>query len=279
MFTPTNVISASYALQESTHGSSFFAPLPIAYQRRQCNEFMKLGLQGSTIIFSSGDGGIGPRSERCLGTNDTIFSPGFPATCPYLTTVGSTTLPSGASAGIDAEIATTQFGSGGGFSNIYDIPDYQASAVANYFEHYVPDYPFYQSTNNDSFGLNGGIYNRNGRGYPDVSAVGQNILTVISGHAELEGGTSASAPIFAAIITRINDERIAVGKKPVGFVNPVLYANPDVLHDITQGSNPTEVNCGVAGRTGFVASPGWDPVSGLGTPDYPKMLELFLSLP
>lgn len=59
----------------------------------------------------------------------------------------------------------------------------------------------------------------------------------------------------------------------VGFVNPVLYEHPEVLHDITNGSNP---NCG---SSGFKTAPGWDPVTGLGTPDYPKMLELFMSLP
>lgn len=45
-------------------------------------------------------------------------------------------------------------------------------------------------------------------------------------------------PIFAAIINRIIDERLAVGKGPVGFINPVLYKNPSVLNDITNGTNP-----------------------------------------
>ena len=50
-------------------------------------------------------------------------------------------------------------------------------------------------------------------------------------------------------------------------------ADPHVLNDITNGPNP---NCG---SSGFPAVPGWDPVTGLGTPNYPKMLKLFLSLP
>jgi len=58
------------------------------------------------------------------------------------------------------------------------------------------------------------------------------------------GGTSASSPTFAAILTRINEERIAVGKSTIGFVNPTLYANPQVLHDITSpytlGYNPSK---------------------------------------
>jgi tripeptidyl-peptidase-1 len=72
---------------------------------------------------------------------------------------------------------------------------------------------------------------------------------------------------------QINEERLAIGKSTVGFINPALYSNPWVLNDITNGSNP---NCGTGG---FSAVPGWDPVTGLGTPNYPRMLELFLSLP
>jgi tripeptidyl-peptidase-1 len=86
------------------------------------------------------------------------------------------------------------------------------------------------------------------------------------------GGTSAAAPAFASILNLINEERLAANKSTVGFVNPTLYANPQVLHDITSGTNP---GCNT---TGFSASAGWDPVTGLGTPNYPKMLELFMSL-
>ena len=89
----------------------------------------------------------------------------------------------------------------------------------------------------------------------------------------MTGGTSAAAPIFASVVNLINEERIKVGKGPVGFVNPVLYANPEVLNDITNGSNP---GCGT---DGFSASKGWDPLTGLGTPNYMKMLDLFMGLP
>lgn len=60
-----------------------------------------------------------------------------------------------------------------------------------------------------------------------------------------------------------------------GFLALLLTDNADanVLKDITNGSNP---NCG---SSGFAAVPGWDPVTGLGTPDYPKLLKLFMSLP
>ena len=58
------------------------------------------------------------------------------------------------------------------------------------------------------------------------------------GFASLNGGTSAAAPIMASVITRINQERTAAGKGPVGYVNPVFYAHPEMFNDITDGNNP-----------------------------------------
>jgi tripeptidyl-peptidase-1 len=129
------------------------------------------------------------------------------------------------------------------------------------------------SKSQGNYNSSNGIYNRNGRGIPDVAANGDNIATYTAGRFRLSGGTSASSPIFASIITRIVEERIKRGKGPLGFINPVLYDHPYVLNDITNGTNP---GCGTEG---FAASKGWDPVTGLGTPNYPKMLDLFLSLP
>lgn len=105
-----------------------------------------------------------------------------------------------------------------------------------------------------------------------MSAIGDNVIIYNKGAPTLIGGTSAAAPVFAAILTRINEKRLAAGKPTVGFVNPVLYANPGVLHDITTGSNP---GCNT---NGFAVSSGWDPVTGLGTPNYPAMLSLFMGL-
>ena len=67
---------------------------------------------------------------------------------------------------------------------------------------------------------------------------GDNIATYVGGAFTLEGGTSASSPIFAALVNRIIEERIKVGKGPVGFINPVLYEHPEVLNDIVNGTNP-----------------------------------------
>ncbi|KAE8390103.1 peptidase S8/S53 domain-containing protein [Aspergillus alliaceus] len=273
VFKPTNVISVSYGMQENQ--------LPASYQQRQCLEFLKLGLQGVSVLFASGDNGVaGPPGTAgvengCLG-NGSIFSPAFPNSCPYITNVGATKVYPGQTVS-DPESAVYDpngiysYASGGGFSNIYPIPDYQADAVSKYFKDHNPPYPYYKA--GDALGQNGGLYNRSGRGYPDVAANGDNIAVYNAGESGLSGGTSASTPIFAAIINRIIDERLAVGKGPVGFINPVLYKNPSVLNDITNGSNP---GCGT---DGFSTAPGWDPATGLGTPNYPKMLKLWLGLP
>ena len=187
---------------------------------------MKLGMQGVSVVLASGDYGVGGPSgddntDGCLGTGQ-IFSPDFPATCPYITTVGATYLPTGANVNTDSETAVTSFASGGGFSNIYSIPSYQSAAVSTYLTQHTPPYTAYQTTDSANIGAGGGVYNSAGRGYPDVSAIGDNVIIFNKGLPTLVGGTSASAPVFASILNRINEERIAVGKSTVGFVNPTL---------------------------------------------------------
>ncbi len=74
----------------------------------------------------------------------------------------------------------------------------------------------------------------------------------------MAAGTSASARIFASLINRINELRLNARKKTVGFINSALCSHPEILNDITNGTNP---GCGTAG---FPAAPGWDPGTGLG---------------
>jgi Ca2+-binding RTX toxin-like protein len=84
----------------------------------------------------------------------------------------------------------------------------------------------------------------------DVSANGDNIAVFNGGNYTLSGGTSASTPIFASVVTRINEERLKAAKGAVGFLNPSLYANPGMLNDIVNGTNPG------SGTVGFSAVPG-----------------------
>jgi tripeptidyl-peptidase-1 len=275
-FSPTRVISVSYGVSE------FDAP--VAYTRRQCNELLKLGLQGHTFVWASGDYGVASfpsddSANGCLGPDSTVYNPSFP-TCPWVTNVGATrlypdqTVLSPESAMQANLTGAPLFSSAGGFANYFPVPEYQASAVATYFSEHDPKLPFY-TVNNDAtnIGANGGVYNRAGRGFPDVSANGANFMAYNDQTDFPWYGTSLAAPQWGSIMTLINEERTAIGKGPVGFINPVLYENPWVLNDINNGSNP-----GCDGP-GFEAVQGWDPVTGLGTPNFPKMLALFLSLP
>jgi tripeptidyl-peptidase-1 len=236
-------------------------------------------------VWASGDYGVASfpgddADNGCLGDDSTIYNPSFP-TCPWVTNVGATRLYSNQTVN-DPESAMQAnlgpgnelFASSGGFSNYFPVPDYQKHAVSGFFENHDPGLPFYFINENaTNIGANGGIYNRAGRGFPDVSANGAELLVF----NELElfhfFGTSLAAPIWGSVMTLINQERTAVGKGPVGFINPVLYSNPQILNDIKNGSNPGCFS------EGFSAADGWDPVTGLGTPNYPKMVKLFLSLP
>jgi len=71
------------------------------------------------------------------------------------------------------------FSSGGGFSNVFSRPSYQSAAVEEYLERYVPDYPFYEG--NVNVNTTQGLYNRAGRGIPDVSANGAYLRAYLDG--------------------------------------------------------------------------------------------------
>ncbi|ORY84175.1 subtilisin-like protein [Leucosporidium creatinivorum] len=261
----SNVISTSYGYNE--------ADLTPAYEERQCNEYAKLGLMGVTLVFSSGDYGVAGNSNECINPADgsytttkagTVFNPAFPSSCPYITSVGATQLPEGGSVLSREQACETVIYSGGGFSNVFPMPSYQKSAVASYFKNHKPSYSSSQYNNSMKT-----------RGFPDVAANGANYNVAIGGAFGLVFGTSASAPTFASIITLINDARLAIGKKPVGFINPTIYSSlfKAGFHDIVSGGNQ---GCGTPG---FSAVSGWDPVTGLGTPNFGVLLPLWLALP
>ncbi|KAI0630311.1 subtilisin-like protein [Trametes polyzona] len=254
-----NVVSVSYVSPETSTNT---------YLQRQCNEFGKLSLTGTTFVFASGDYGVAFPGDLCLADDHATsvqgkgnFFPAFPATCQYVTSVGATHVPYGKSAA-DVEVAVDSFGSGGGFSNLFPRPSYQDRLVGAYLGKYAPDY-------------GPGVYNTSGRGIPDVSANGDGTMIIENGGLLSSGGTSASAPIFASMLAAVNDARIAAGKSTVGWINPALYSSTfaNVFNDVTAGSNP---GCGTRG---FQAVPGWDPVTGLGTVNFPRLLSRFMALP
>ncbi|KAG6381961.1 peptidase S8/S53 domain-containing protein [Boletus reticuloceps] len=259
---PAYVISTSYSSNE--------ADLSLFYAERQCTEYAKLGLMGITILYSSGDYGVAGNYGRCLNSSHIpnadgyIFNPTFPGTCPYVTSIGATMVRRTATV-LDPETACMdQIYSGGGFSNYFALPEYQKDAVCHYLTNYPPDYP-------------SSIWNSTGtsRAYPDISANGANYVVAVDGEFQRLYGTSCSSPVVGAIFTMINDARLALGKGPIGFVNPTIYSPEfaDAFNDITEGNNP---GCGT---TGFNVTRGWDPVTGLGTLNFTKLLALWSSLP
>lgn len=130
-----------------------------------------------------------------------------------------------------------------------------------------------------------GLYNPAGRGFPDVAAQGSGYHVFSRDRDMLVSGTSASAPTFAALVSLLNNARLIRGLPPLGFLNPWLYsavAKGGALTDIVDGGS-----MGCTGRdihsdlpapfvpfASWNATRGWDPVTGLGTPLFDKLLEL-----
>jgi kumamolisin len=105
---------------------------------------------------------------------------------------------------------------------------------------------------------------------PDVAGdadpnTGYNVL--VDGQSMVIGGTSAVAPLFAGLIALINQQRA----EPVGYLNPLIYADAvrtTAFHDITHGNNGS-----------FHAAKGWDPCTGLGTPDGTRLQNALTGAP
>ncbi|EJF62249.1 tripeptidyl peptidase A [Dichomitus squalens] len=242
-------ISTSYADDEQT--------VPVSFAKRVCAGFAQLGARGVSLTFSSGDGGVGdgeedPALQECFtndGRNVTRFVPLFPPSCPFVTAVGGTIhVPE-----------TAVFFSGGGFSDVFPRPAYQQLAVSKFLNKLAP-------------GTYAGLFNPNGRAIPDVAAQADLFRIFLSGRPVSIGGTSAAAPTFASIVSLLNSARISKGLPSLGFLNPLIYAlqatDPSVFNDITTGNNP---GCGTPG---FNATEGWDPVTGVGTPNFGKLKDI-----
>ncbi|KAH9059476.1 subtilisin-like protein [Lactarius deliciosus] len=228
-------ISISYSHEEHS--------ISREYATYVCEQFAGLAVRGVSVLVSSGNDGIG--RGTCLRDDGTVrFGPTFPGTCPYVTVVGATT---------DFEPEVGADLSGGGFSDYFERPWYQEEAVSTFLQHLGNQYQ--------------GLYNDSGRGVPDIAAQAIGLPIFFNGNEQKESGTSLATPVVAGIISLLNDWLISTGQRPLGFLNPWLYGRGfRGLNDITEGSNP---GCNL---DGFSAIVGWDPVTGLGTPNFRKML-------
>lgn len=230
-----------------SYGNDEVQQTSAAYMYSVNTEFAKLGAKGLTIAFASGDQGVWGRSG--VGKS---YNPDFPAGSPYVTAVGGTDFLVTGTIGEE----TTWEDGGGGFSDTFAIPSWQADDVASFFKDST-DLP--AST----------FYNASGRGYPDVAALaGTNNAYFVSfkdGSFGGVGGTSAACPVFSGIVAHLNNVRLAAGGASLGFMNPWIYENAAAFNDVTSGTN----SGGLGG--GFTAIAGWDAATGHGTPDFAKL--------
>jgi kumamolisin len=219
-----SVISISWGGPESSWTAQAMTAMDDAFQAA--------ATMGITVCAASGDNGSGD------GVNDGGEHADFPASSPFVLACGGTSLQASATA-ITREVVwndgASGGASGGGISSFFPAPSWQAGVAAT-----------------NSQGTSVPLLKR---GVPDVAgnadpATGYTVR--IDGINTVIGGTSAVAPLWAALIARINQ---AAGK-PAGFLNPQLYKHPKTLRDITQGNNGD-----------FNAVAGWDACTGLGSPD------------
>jgi len=212
------------------------------------------GMQGITVVVSTGDDGV--------AANECTYSPSFPATSAWVTAVGATQGAESARAEIAASPATgALITSGSGFAVHEARPWYQKHAVAGYLAatRLPTDLSFHSHK----------------RAVPDVSLAGHNFPVVINNNTYNVDGTSVSTPLFAGFVSLVNGMRLANGLSTLGFINPLLYVmgrNFDTYYnDVTQGASNCRdftKHCCTRGTLGFLASPGYDVVTGWGSPKF-----------
>jgi len=231
-----DVISQSFGEAESCQSAEFFTQEHAVFQEAQDKRI--------TLIAASGD--TGSAQHTCDGS--LVSGVSFPASDPLVTAVGGTRLMADRTTGAyQGEVGwgDASGASGGGFSTVYALPEFQAALVPG----------------------------QSGRGLPDValgsSAFGSVIAAALGGFGR-SIGTSAATAEWAGIVALADQ----AGHHRLGSLNPRLYsiaqgeAYSTVLHDITSGTSTFHT------FTGFSARPSWDAVTGLGTPDVAELVSL-----
>jgi len=227
-----SVISISWGDAESEWTSQGVQALNQAFQ--------DAAALGVTVCAASGDGGSSD------GQTDGLAHVDFPASSEYVLGCGGTHLTSSGDK-ITSQVAWDDLpnggATGGGISNVFPLPSWQTNAG-------VPP------------SANPG--NATGRGVPDVSGDADpqtGYMIEVDGEQETIGGTSAVAPLTTALLTLLNQ---SIGK-PVGYINPLIYAKgaASAFRDVLSGTNGA-----------YNAGLGWDACTGWGSPDGTKLLSL-----
>jgi subtilase family serine protease len=225
-----------------------------AFYRRAAREHV-------TVLAAAGDSG-----SSNVETNEVTYYPfptvGYPASSPYVTGVGGTTLYANTSGHYQYETVWNDSGccaGGGGISELFKAPDYQRDWLPGHVQHQL-----------------GGM-----RGVPDISYnadCNNAILVYLSFLGPSSAGwyticgTSEGSPQWAGIVADLNQ----YAGRPLGFLNPALYATGGLgqfYHfgrDITVGNNAL-IDVPGATAPGYSAAPGWDPASGWGTPNFVRL--------
>ncbi|HVB21145.1 MAG TPA: S53 family peptidase [Ktedonobacteraceae bacterium] len=239
-----NIISQSWATTENTLFNNYPGGIQVL---KSFNAFYKQAAADHVTVFgSSGDSGVA--NPNLKGKNYPFPTVNFPASDPYVTAVGGTSLTADTQGNYQSEVGWN--GSGGGVSQYFKEPDYEL-----------------QNLNSSDQGILKGY-----RGLPDISYNADPSTTILvylsflgkssAGYYGI-GGTSEGSPQWAGLTADGNQ----MNGKPLGFINGDLYqiANSSqygtTYHDITVGNNSS------GGITGYNATTGWDPVTGWGSPN------------
>ncbi|KAF5627982.1 tripeptidyl-peptidase 1 precursor [Fusarium sp. NRRL 52700] len=242
--------------------------IPKTYARHVCNKFGQIGTRGVSILVAAGNFGVGVSCQSNDGKNTTKFLPTWPSVCPYVTSVGGTESNSPERAWLDTEYDQS---GGGGFSDLFSRPAYQDKVVQDYLKKNEKKWKQWKS-----------YINKDGRAFPDVSALASGHQVMVNGQQFTAGGTSAAAPTVGAIIALLNNERFKKGKSSMGFLNPWLYKTGQAgFTDILEGKTSGCPGVSLEGfpspkmpNAGWDAVKGWDPATGFGTPRFDKLKKL-----
>ncbi|MGA3004442.1 MAG: S53 family peptidase [Acetobacteraceae bacterium] len=227
-----SVISISWGSAESTWTQQSMTAFDSAFQ--------DAATMGITVCVASGDNGSSD------GVTDGADHVDFPASSPHALACGGTNLQIAGNTISGETVWNDGAGGGaggGGVSGFFPLPAWQDGLQVTM--------------------TSGGTSALSHRGVPDVCGdadpeTGYDVR--VDGNDTVVGGTSAVAPLWAGLIARIN----ATNGKPVGFINPKLYASSGALRDITDGNNGS-----------FAAARGWDAATGLGSPIGARVAALF----